>query len=174
MNLNGELNVLFGLLGIAFMCLPGVASIPAVGLLLNWREWKLVQSGFGLMAMVFATTHVTLKGAYDWRNETAGEILQSMAFISSLLPWLCIALTIVFWMPCFCLPLRRIRAGWERGMHSDDHEAVTYQNDKELVDYNSFLNNAKTQSSYNNSPIATVDSSNNNRTKDSENYTTFI
>ena len=122
MNLNGELNVFFGLLGGAFMVIPGIASIPAVGSLLNWREWKLVQSAIGLLAIAFSTTHVTLKGAYDWRYETFSEIVQSMAFVSSFLPWVCFALIIILWMPCFYFPLRRIRRGWERGISHDDDE----------------------------------------------------
>ena len=125
MNSNGELNVFFGLMGGLLMLIVGITSIPAVGALLNWREWKLVQSGIGLLSMACATTHVTLKGAYGWRGDPFSDIFPTMAFLSSFLPWVCFALIIVLWMPCFYFPLQRIRNGWERGISSADDEEST-------------------------------------------------
>ena len=132
MNLNGELNVFFGLLGAVLMVIPGIASIPAVGALLNWQEWRLVQSFIGLSSLVFSTTHVTIKGAYDWRFMYFKDIVQSTSFLSSFLPWVCVSIILTLWLPCFYIPLKRIRSGWERGLSSpeDDEENEDVSSDR--------------------------------------------
>ena len=115
----GESAILFGVLGACLMSILGISSVPALGALLNWREWNFVQSKLGLLCLLLATAHVNIMGFYHWIHEAMGLVIQEMTFLVSILPWAILIMRVILLMPCVRKPLNRIRRGWEKNSPLD-------------------------------------------------------
>ena len=114
LNGKGESAVLFGVLGAGLMSVLGIISVPAIGALLNWREWNFVQSKLGLLCLLVSTIHVMIMAFHHWIHESVGRLVQGMTFLVCILPWAILIMRVILLMPCVRKPLNRIRQGWER------------------------------------------------------------
>ncbi|CAF1054121.1 unnamed protein product [Rotaria sordida] len=66
MTAKGELASLLGILTQLCMSILAITSIPAIGNLLNWREWRFVQSKLGTMTLLLAIGHVVAMAMPYW------------------------------------------------------------------------------------------------------------
>lgn len=111
MTWKGELASLMGILTLLCMSLLALASIPALGNLLNWREWRFVQSKLGTLTLAFAIGHVFAMAGPRWFQQRNAKIFYSVGFLCVVFPVLTILLKFIFWLPCFDRPIQRIRRG---------------------------------------------------------------
>jgi hypothetical protein len=111
MTWKGELASLMGILTLLSMSLLALASIPALGNLLNWREWRLIQSKLGTLTLSFAIGHVFAMAAPRWIEQRSAKVFYSVGFLCVLFPVITILMKFLFWLPCFSRPIRRIRRG---------------------------------------------------------------
>lgn len=118
----GELSVSCGFLGMALMVILGITSIPAIGNLMNWRQWNFIHSQMGLLCLFLCTAHITIKGAYSWVHEPFSDYYQSMAFLGSFTPWVVMFFKVILYLPCVSSYVDKIRAGWERNPQEADPE----------------------------------------------------
>ncbi|CAF3617285.1 unnamed protein product [Rotaria sp. Silwood1] len=68
----GELAALLGVLTLFCMSILAITSIPAIGNLLNWREWRFIQSKLGTVTLLLAIGHVVTVGIPFWMPQTLG------------------------------------------------------------------------------------------------------
>lgn len=113
MSWNGELAALFGVLTIFTLSILAIASIPAIGNLLNWREWQFIQSKLGTFALVFATGHIFSMSLSTWIRLGFVEILSSIGFPTVILPVITLLLKFILCLPCLSERINRIRRGEE-------------------------------------------------------------
>ncbi|CAF4868974.1 unnamed protein product, partial [Rotaria sp. Silwood1] len=66
----GELAALLGVLTLFCMSILAITSIPAIGNLLNWREWRFIQSKLGTVTLLLAIGHVVTVGIPFWMPQT--------------------------------------------------------------------------------------------------------
>lgn len=112
---SGEFVVLFGLLAVLLMCILGLTSVPAIGNLLNWREWVFVQSQLGIVCLILATIHITIKGCSEWMvSKDWFEVVQRLSFQSTLIPYFTLLLKMFLLIPPVSAYVWKIRRGWER------------------------------------------------------------
>ncbi|CAF0831644.1 unnamed protein product [Adineta ricciae] len=111
MTAKGELASLMGILTILSMSLLALASIPAIGNLLNWKEWRFVQSKLGTVTLLLAIGHVFAMAVPRWVTLKSWRIILTIGFICVAFPVLTILLKFILWLPCFARPIRRIRRG---------------------------------------------------------------
>ena len=57
MTLNGELNIIFGILSYLIMILVALSSINSIGNSFNWSEWQFVQSKLGILCLTVGLVH---------------------------------------------------------------------------------------------------------------------
>ncbi len=108
--------VLFGLLTLLLMCILGLTSVPAIGNLLNWREWVFVQSQLGYVCLLFVALHTTTKGYAEWVvSKDWFEVVQRLSFQTSAVAWVTLVLKSIFLIPPIGAYVWKIRRGWERG-----------------------------------------------------------
>ncbi len=98
MNLHGEGCIVSGLIAITAMSIVGITSVPAIGALLNWREWRFIQSQFGFACFLLTVGHCMVHGVARWMVQRDLPLRNS--FMSLLLPWLTILLKIIYFIPC--------------------------------------------------------------------------
>ncbi len=111
----GEFVVLFGVLAFLLMSILGLTSVPAVGNLLNWREWVFVQSQMGFLCLVMATLHATVKGCSEWLiSKDWFEVVQRLSFQSNMIPYFTLILKAILLIPPISAYVWKIRRGWER------------------------------------------------------------
>ncbi|CAF3646078.1 unnamed protein product [Rotaria sp. Silwood1] len=113
MTAKGELASILGILTQLCMSILAVTSIPAIGNLLNWREWRFVQSKLGTVTLLLAIGHVVAMAMPYWIRVGLVNSLYSLGLLSIYLPLVTILLKFIFWLPCFSRPLYRIRRGQE-------------------------------------------------------------
>ena len=111
MTWKGELATLFGILTLLSMSILALASIPALGNLLNWREWRFVQSKWGTVTLLLAIGHVFAMATPRWIERGWIQSLYSVGVHCIILPVITILMKLVFWLPCFSRPIDRIRRG---------------------------------------------------------------
>ena len=111
MTWKGELASLMGILTLFSMSLLALASIPALGNLLNWREWRFIQSKLGTLTLFFAIGHVFAMAMPRWIERGLVQSLYSVGFLCVFFPVITILLKFLFWLPCLSRPIRRIRRG---------------------------------------------------------------
>ncbi|UJR35985.1 hypothetical protein I4U23_028725 [Adineta vaga] len=114
MTFKGELASLMGILTILSMSLLALASIPAIGNLLNWREWRFVQSKLGTLTLLFAIGHVLAMATPGWVQKKSWSSLYSVGFLCVVFPVITILMKFFFWLPCLSRPIARIRRGEAR------------------------------------------------------------
>ncbi|XP_029645003.1 metalloreductase STEAP4-like [Octopus sinensis] len=113
MNFQGEANISAGILAILCMIIVGLSSLPSVGNILNWREWRFVQSHLGYITLLFATAHVLIFSFPYWIRRPSG-LWKSSTFLSCLIPMITLCLKFLLLLPCIGNYVYKIRSGWER------------------------------------------------------------
>lgn len=114
MTWNSELSLLVGVLAIVLMGMLAVTSLPSVTRIMNWAEWRFVQSGLGYVMLTLATSHLYAMSLHKWVRAGLPIILFRLSFMSIVLPTTVIALRIITLLPCVDNYIQRIRRGWER------------------------------------------------------------
>lgn len=122
LNLQGELLCLLGVAGWIFMIMLGPSTIPAIGQLLNWREWTFMQSYFGIFTLAVYIAHLLVRGAPKWVGKDFSTIAVGLPFASFVLPGFTFITRILIWLPCIYIPVNRIRKGYERGVENVEIE----------------------------------------------------
>ncbi|CAF2728149.1 unnamed protein product [Rotaria sp. Silwood2] len=111
MTAKGELASLLGILTQLYMSILAVASIPAIGNLLNWREWRFVQSTLGTVTLLLAIGHVVAMALPRWIAVGVNKAFYNLGLLCLYFPILTLLLKFMFWLPCFSRRLYRIRRG---------------------------------------------------------------
>ena len=111
MTTKGEIAASLGILTQLCMSILAVTSIPAVGNLLNWREWRFVQSKLGIVTLLLAVGHVITMVLPYWIIAEPVKALYAPGTLCVWFPLLTLLLKFIFWLPCFSRPLYRIRRG---------------------------------------------------------------
>nr|XP_033787085.1 metalloreductase STEAP4-like isoform X2 [Geotrypetes seraphini] len=105
-----------GMLGFFFYMLLGITSLPSVSNVVNWREFRFVQSKLGYLTLILCTAHTLAYGGerfiyniyfYKW-------YLPPAFVLSLIVPCIVLVLKFIFIMPCLDRTITRIRQGWER------------------------------------------------------------
>ena len=115
MNWKGEVAIFLGTLALSTLVVLGITSLPSVGSRLNWRQWNFVQSWLGHFALLAAGAHVSIKVIPYLHLKPFYESVQGMSFLSMCFPVFVIGFRLLLLLPCFSIPVWRIRSGWERG-----------------------------------------------------------
>jgi predicted dinucleotide-binding enzyme len=118
MTWKGELASLMGILTLLVMSILALASIPALGDLLNWREWRFIQSTLGTVTLILAIGHVFAMAMPRWIQVGLIRMLSSVGLHCVILPMLTLLLKFLFWLPCFSRPIDRIRRGDQPAVES--------------------------------------------------------
>jgi predicted dinucleotide-binding enzyme len=111
MTWKGELASLMGILTLLSMSLLALSSIPALGNLLNWREWRFIQSKIGTVTLTLAIGHVFAMAMPRWIERGVVKTLYSVGFLCVFFPVITLLMRVLFWLPCFNRPIQRIRRG---------------------------------------------------------------
>jgi predicted dinucleotide-binding enzyme len=111
MTWKGELASLIGILTLLLMSLLALASVPALGNLLNWREWRFIQSKLGTVTLLFAIGHVFAMATPGWIQKGVVKSLYSVGFLCVFFPVVTVVMKFVFCLPCLARPIDRIRRG---------------------------------------------------------------
>jgi predicted dinucleotide-binding enzyme/DMSO/TMAO reductase YedYZ heme-binding membrane subunit len=111
MTTKGEIASTLGILTQLCMSILAVTSIPAVGNLLNWREWRFVQSKLGIVTLLLAVGHVVAMALPRWIAVGVDKAFYNLGLLCLYFPLLTLFLKFLFWLPCFSRPLYRIRRG---------------------------------------------------------------
>ncbi|CAF2199530.1 unnamed protein product [Rotaria magnacalcarata] len=109
MTIKGESASLMGILTLLFMSLLAITSIPAIANLLNWREWRFIQSKLGTFTLLLAIGHVFSMSISRWIENGFVKSLTTTGFHCVVFPVTTILLKFVLCLPCFARPIRRIR-----------------------------------------------------------------
>jgi len=134
MNWKGEVAIFLGTLSLSLLVVLGLTSLPSVGSRLNWRQWNFVQSWLGHVALLVAGAHVSIKVVPYLHLKPFYESVQGMSFLSFCFPVFVIGFRLLLVLPCFSIPVYRIRNGWERGSCcglSSDPESVVQRRKSE-------------------------------------------
>ncbi|XP_030055868.1 metalloreductase STEAP4 [Microcaecilia unicolor] len=112
----GESYLALGILGFFFYLLLGITSLPSVSNMVNWREFRFVQSKLGYLTLILCTAHTLIYGGERFiYNTYFYKWYLPPAFVLSLIvPCIVLVLKFIFIMPCLDRTITRIRQGWER------------------------------------------------------------
>ncbi|XP_069504511.1 metalloreductase STEAP4-like [Ambystoma mexicanum] len=104
-----------GILGFFFYVLLGITSLPSVSNIVNWREFRFVQSKLGYLTLMLCTGHTLI---YGWDRFIYGPYYRwhlPPAFVLSLIiPCTVLCLKLFLILPCVDRTIVHIRQGWER------------------------------------------------------------
>ncbi|XP_051857468.1 metalloreductase STEAP4 isoform X2 [Antechinus flavipes] len=104
-----------GILGFFLFVLLGITSLPSVSNMVNWREFRFIQSKLGYLTLILCTVHTLVFGANKFlKPPPLVWYLPPTYVISLIAPSVVLLLKFILIMPCFNRPLTRIRQGWER------------------------------------------------------------
>lgn len=109
----GEAACLLGILAFVCMCIIAVSTFPSVTRTLNWREWRFVQSQLGHVTLFLSICHVVVMGAPGWAKGGPVKTIQSITFLSLIIPFITLLCKIIFTFPCVDRRVQKIRRGWE-------------------------------------------------------------
>ena len=109
----GEAASMTGIIAYVIVCIVCATTFPSVTDALNWREWRFAQSKLGHVALFISTVHVFFMGINRWLTRP-NTLHTSVSFLSSIIPWITLALKIIFSLPCVDSYIMKIRRGWER------------------------------------------------------------
>jgi DMSO/TMAO reductase YedYZ heme-binding membrane subunit len=101
MTLNGELNIIFGILSFLIMILVALSSINSIANSFNWSEWQFVQSKLGISCLTVGLIHGIFMYAriYLEKDEfsyTTTYLLTRVKLIALYLPTLVLVLRFLF------------------------------------------------------------------------------
>lgn len=113
MNFKGELTILIGIVALLLMSLLGLSSLPSVGSLMNWREWRFVQSHLGYVTLFLVTIHVCFPVFSVWLKDSI-SFMTNANFLACLLPALVLLMKLILIIPCISHYVDKVRSGWER------------------------------------------------------------
>ena len=111
---------LMELIALCSMGIIGLTSVPAIGSLMNWREWRFIQSQFGFACFLLTVGHCMVHGVPRWMIQR--DLLLRNSFMSLILPWLTLFLKIIYFVPCVHIYVWKIRGGYERGVKYDSEK----------------------------------------------------
>ncbi|XP_061181662.1 metalloreductase STEAP4-like [Saccostrea echinata] len=109
----GEAACLVGILAFVCMCIIAISTLPSVTRTLNWREWRFVQSKLGHVVLFLSICHVVIMGAPGWAKGGLIKTLQSITFLSLIIPFFTLFFKVIFSFPCIDKYVQKIRRGWE-------------------------------------------------------------
>lgn len=109
----GEAACLLGILAFVCMCIIALSTLPSVTKTLNWREWRFVQSKLGHITLFLSMCHVVIMGAPGWAKGGPIKTVQSITFLSLIIPFFTLFFKIIFSLPCINSYVQKIRRGWE-------------------------------------------------------------
>lgn len=104
---------MLGILAFVCMCIIAVSTFPSVTRTLNWREWRFVQSQLGHVTLFLSICHVVVMGAPGWAKGGPVKTIQSITFLSLIIPFITLLCKIIFSFPCVDRRVQKIRRGWE-------------------------------------------------------------
>jgi metalloreductase STEAP2 len=107
---HAELSMLFGIASFLLMALLAVTSINSVGSVLNWKEWRFVQTKLGYASLVFAFGHdLSMFLSFVIDEENKFKYPAKYVLTRAMLYLLIIPFIVMFFKICFTLipPLRR-------------------------------------------------------------------
>lgn len=110
-----DLYLSFGILGFFFFILLGITSLPSVSNVVNWREFRFVQSKLGYLTLILCTAHTLIYGGKRFLSPYSLRWYLPSAYILALIiPCTVLVIKFILILPCIDKTLTRIRQGWER------------------------------------------------------------
>ncbi|XP_059113279.1 metalloreductase STEAP4 [Peromyscus eremicus] len=104
-----------GILGFFLFLLLGITSLPSVSNMVNWREFRFVQSKLGYLTLVLCTAHTLVYGGKRFLSPSILRWSLPSAYVLALIvPCTVLVMKFILIMPCIDKTLTRIRQGWER------------------------------------------------------------
>nr|KAF6338554.1 STEAP4 metalloreductase [Pipistrellus kuhlii] len=104
-----------GVLGFFFFVLLGITSLPSVSNIVNWREFRFVQSKLGYLTLILCTAHTLIYGGDRFlRPSSLRWYLPSAYILALIIPCTVLVIKFILVLPCVDKTLTRIRQGWER------------------------------------------------------------
>ncbi|XP_069770442.1 metalloreductase STEAP4 isoform X5 [Narcine bancroftii] len=104
-----------GMMGFGLYVLLGITSLPSVSNVVNWREFRFVQSKLGHVTLLLCTAHTAVYGwdrflqskRYKWK-------LPQAYMLGMVIPCIVLVLKLILITPCVDRIVTKIRQGWER------------------------------------------------------------
>lgn len=97
----------------------GITSLPSVSNMVNWREFRFVQSKLGYLTLTLCTAHTLVYGGKRFLTPSALRWYLPSAYILALIaPCTVLVVKFILIMPCIDKTLTRIRQGWEKNSKS--------------------------------------------------------
>lgn len=107
--------VALGILGFFLFVLLGITSLPSVSNVVNWREFRFIQSKLGYLTLVLCTAHTLVYGGKRFLSPSILRWYLPSAYVLALIiPCTVLVMKFILIMPCIDKTLTRIRQGWER------------------------------------------------------------
>uniref|UniRef100_A0A8C0AH45 STEAP4 metalloreductase n=1 Tax=Bos mutus grunniens TaxID=30521 RepID=A0A8C0AH45_BOSMU len=107
--------IALGMLGFFLFVLLGITSLPSVSNMVNWREFRFVQSKLGYLTLILCTAHTLVYGGKRFLNPSnLVWYLPSAYVIALIIPCTVLVIKFILILPCIDKTLIRIRQGWER------------------------------------------------------------
>ncbi|XP_033856736.1 metalloreductase STEAP4 [Acipenser ruthenus] len=104
-----------GILGFSLYILLGITSLPSVSNMVNWREFRFVQSKLGHITLLLCTAHTLVYGWNKFLYVSRYKWYLPPAYVLSLIvPCIVLVLKLILITPCVDRVITRIRQGWER------------------------------------------------------------
>lgn len=104
-----------GILGFFLFVLLGITSLPSVSNMVNWREFRFVQSKLGYLTLIFCTAHTLVYGGKRFLSPRVLRWCLPSAYVLALIiPCTVLVIKFILILPCIDKTLTRIRQGWER------------------------------------------------------------
>nr|XP_004662336.1 metalloreductase STEAP4 [Jaculus jaculus] len=107
--------VSLGILGFFLFVVLGITSLPSVSNMVNWREFRFVQSKLGYLTLILCTAHTLVYGGKKFLSPLILRWYLPSAYILALIiPCTVLVIKFILIMPCIDKTLMQIRQGWER------------------------------------------------------------
>lgn len=104
-----------GILGFFLFVLLGITSLPSVSNMVNWREFRFVQSKLGYLTLILCTAHTLVYGGKRFLSPSIFRWCLPSAYVLALIiPCTVLVIKFILILPCIDKTLTRIRQGWER------------------------------------------------------------
>ncbi len=88
-NAKGNLLILFGILTLSALIMPGISSLPSVRKNMNDNKFRIYQK-LGYLSLVFGLVHISVLGVFEWFNISGWQgflpPITLIAFITAAIP----------------------------------------------------------------------------------------